>query len=116
MNPVQVLLQFEEGGYSPIIIQCTSDMKMNVVIDSFKNKVNADGINIEFNDYSFYFNDKIINLDSKLSRFQLKSSSSSRTLIILSVRKRSKLTKCPDCEGNTCFLKNVVNVQKLERK
>ena len=97
MNPVQVLFQFEEGGYSPIIIQCTSDMKMNVVIDSFKNKVNADGINIEFNDYSFYFNDNIINLDSKLSRFQLKS--------ILSVRKRSKLTKCPDCEGNTCFLK-----------
>ena len=105
MNPVQVLFQFEEGGYSPIIIQCNSDMKMNVVIDSFKNKVNADGINIEFNDYSFYFNDNIINLDSKLSRFQLRSSSSSRTLIILSVRKRSKLTKCPDCEGNTCFLK-----------
>lgn len=105
MNPVQVLFQFEEGGYPPIIIQCNSDMKMNAVIDSFKNKVNADGINIEFNDYSFYFNDNIINLDSKLSRFQLRSSSSSRTLIILSVRKRSKLTKCPDCEGNTCFLK-----------
>ena len=76
------------------------------IIDSFKNKVNADGINIEFNDYNFYFNDKLIKRDLTLENFKNNSSSSSSTLIIISVRKRSKLTKCPDCEGNnTCFLK-----------
>ena len=105
MNQVQVLFQFEEGGYSPIIIQCTSDMKMNVVIDSFKNKVNADKIKINFNDYIFYFDDKKMSLDSTIADFQNGSNSASRSLMLISVRKRSKFIKCPDCEGNTCFLK-----------
>ena len=68
--------------------------------DSFKNKVNADGIHIEFDDYNFYYNDKIIKRDLTLEYF-IKNA----TLIIISVRKNSKFIKCPDCEGNTCFLK-----------
>ena len=106
MNNIQAIFQFEEGGYPPFIIQCTSHMKMGAVIDSFKNKVNADGIHIEFNDYYFCFNDKTINRDLTLEKFKINTSSSSSTLLIISVRKRSRITKCPDCEcNNTCFLK-----------
>ena len=105
MNPVQALFQFEEGGYPPIIVQCTSNQKINVVIDSFKNKVNADKIKINFNDYIFYFDEKKMSLDSTIADFQNGSNSASRSLMLISVRKRSKFIKCPDCEGNTCFLK-----------
>jgi len=96
MNNIQAIFQFEEGGYPPFIIQCTSHMKMGAVIDSFKNKVNADGIHIEFNDYYFCFNDKTINRDLTLEKFKINTSSSSSTLLIISVRKRSRITKCPD--------------------
>ena len=100
MNNTQAIFQFEEGGYQPFLVQCTSNMKMGAIIDSFKNKVNADGIHIEFDDYNFYCNDKIIKRDLTLEYF-IKNA----TLIIISVRKKSKFIKCPDCEGNTCFLK-----------
>ena len=102
MEPVQVLFQFEERGYAPIIIQSTSDVKMSEVIDKFKNKASDKN----FKDYEFYFNDKIIIQDLKLSHFQLGEKSSNNPLIIIiSVRKRSFITKCPNCLANTCFLK-----------
>ena len=102
MEQVQVLFQFEEGGYAPIFIQSNSDVKMSEVIDKFKNKASDKN----FKDYEFYFNDKIIIQDLKLSHFQLgERSSSSPIIIIVSVRKRSFLTKCPNCPANTCFLK-----------
>ena len=92
MNNTQAIFQFEEGGYQPFLVQCTSNMKMGAIIDSFKNKVNADGIHIEFDDYNFYYNDKIIKRDLTLEYF-IKNA----TLIIISVRKKSKFIKCPDC-------------------
>ena len=102
VQDVQVIFQFEEGGYDNSFIQSTSDVKMNEVISKFKNKVH----DVDFKDYEFYFKDKIVNQDLKLSRFKLRSSNSSSPLtIIISVRKRSYLTKCPDCDANTCNLK-----------
>ena len=39
VQDVQVIFQFEEGGYDNSFILGTSDMKMNEVISKFKNKV-----------------------------------------------------------------------------
>ena len=94
MESVQVIFQFEEGGYAPINIQSSPNSKMSEVIEKFKNKA----YQLNFDNYEFYFNDKKVNQNSKLSHFR-------STIIIISVRKRSYLTKCPVCEANTCFVK-----------
>ena len=94
MESVQVIFQFEEGGYAPINIQSSPNSKMSEVIEKFKNKA----YQLNFDNYEFYFNDKIVNQNFKLSHFR-------STIIIIYVRKRSLFTKCPDCEANTCFVK-----------
>ena len=94
MESVQVIFQFEEGGYAPIIIPSGPNSKMSEVIEKFKNKA----YQLNFDNYEFYFNDKIVTQNSKLSHFR-------STIIIIYVRKRSLFTKCPDCEANTCFVK-----------
>ena len=94
MESVQVIFQFEEGGYAPIIIPSSPNSKMSEVIEKFKNKA----YQLNFDNYEFYFNDKIVNQNSKVSHFR-------STIIIIYVRKRSLFTKCPDCEANTCFVK-----------
>ena len=94
MESVQVIFQFEEGGYASINIQSSPNSKMSEVIEKFKNKA----YQLNFDNYEFYFNDKIVTQNTKLSHFR-------STIIIISVRKRSFFTKCPDCEGNTCFVK-----------
>ena len=102
MELVNVAFKIEEGGYEPFIIPSSSDVKIGEVIDKYKNKIK----DVDFKDYEFYFNDKIINKDLKVSHFQLISANSKGPLIIIiSVRKRSNITKCPDCCTNTCFLK-----------
>ena len=95
MESVQVIFQFEEGGYAPINIHSLPpNSKMSEAIEKFKNKA----YQLNFDNYEFYFNDKIVNQNSKVSHFR-------STIIIISVRKRSYLTKCPVCEANTCFVK-----------
>ena len=94
METVQIIFQFEEGGYKKISFEFNPKTIMSEVVDKLKIKASE----LKFENYEFYLDDKIVNQNLKLSEFH-------DSIIIISVRKRSYLTKCPDCEANTCFLK-----------
>ena len=94
METVQIIFQFEEGGYKKISFEFNPKTIMSEVVDKLKIKASE----LKFENYEFYLDDKIVNQNLKLYEFH-------DSIIIISVRKRSYLTKCPDCEANTCFLK-----------
>jgi hypothetical protein len=71
---------------------------MQEVIEIFGNKTKEV---IDIKDYLFYHRDKIINPELTISDYQKQLKSNS---IIISVRKRTKIIKCPDCLYNTCSL------------
>ena len=77
-------------------------MKMQKVIEKFGNKFVKE---VDIKDYLFYHENKIINPELTISDYlkdyqkQLKSN-----IIIISVRKITKIIICPDCLYNTCSL------------
>ena len=98
MSQVSANFEFFEGEHKDIVIQCTQKMKLSEVIDSFKNKVKSE---LELKDYLFYHKKKEINLEKNP---ELTVADFKKTIINISVRKRSKIIKCPECVDNTCFL------------
>ena len=100
MSQVQANFEFEDDEYQSVVIPCTPKKKIGEVIDSFKNKVKND---IEIKDYLFFNKKKEINPESTISDFQKVS----KSIITITVRKRTKITKCPDCVANTCFVEIV---------
>ena len=97
MSTVYANFEFLDEEYKDIVIQCTPKKKMSEVIDLFKNQVKSEK---ELKDYLFYYKKEEINPESKVSDFE-----KSKTIINISVRKKSKIIKCPQCVANTCFLK-----------
>ena len=98
MSQVSANFEFFEGEHKDIVIPCTQKMKLSEVIDSFKNKVKSD---LELKDYLFYHKKKEINIEKNP---ELTVADFKKTIINISVRKRSKIIKCPECVDNTCFL------------
>ena len=98
---VQVTFRFD---YRELEISklCTPKMKMQKVIEFFGNKI---GKEVDIKDYLFYHKNKIINpeltISDYLKDYQKKLKSN---IIIISVRERTKIIKCPDCLYNTCSL------------
>ena len=96
---VKVIFQFDctNGFPETIFIYGKSESKMLKVIEALRNKI---GKEVDIKDYLFYHNDKIINLELTIYYYNR----SKYNDIIISVRKRTKIIKCPDCLYNTCFL------------
>ena len=94
----QVLANFEflDGEHQDITFPCNPKKAMSYVIDSFKDKVKSE---IELKDYLFYYKKKEIDPELTVSQYQ-----NAKTIINISVRKKSKIVKCPQCVANTCFL------------
>ena len=102
MSRIHAIFNFDENDfdkeYQPFSIPCTSKMKMLEVIERFENKI---GKEVNIKDFLFYHENNIINPELKISDFQKQSN---LNFIIISVKKRTKLIKCPNCKDNTCFL------------
>ena len=94
----QVLANFEflDGEHQDITFPCNPKKAMSNVIDLFKDKVKSE---IELKDYLFYYKKKEIDPKLTVSQYQ-----NAKTIINISVRKKSKIVKCPQCVANTCFL------------
>ena len=95
MSQAQVNFEFEDEKYKCINIPSDPKIKMDKLIDQFKNKVKLDP-----KDYIFSSKNEEINRESTIADLQQILGNT----INISVRKRTKFTKCPDC-NNTCFLK-----------
>ena len=95
MNQAQVNFEFEDEKYKSINIPSSPSSKIDKVIAQFKIKVKLDP-----KDYIFSSKNEEINRELTVSELQQKVGNN----INITVKKRTKFTKCPDCVANTCFL------------
>ena len=88
---------FRDRDIDPIRVQCKADEKFSQIYDKLAKK-----IYINPNDFDFYYNENIINKDSTI--IKIKNNKSARNIDI-SVKKRSKIMKCPVCICNNSIIK-----------
>ena len=94
---VTVNFEFEDENYKSINFLCSPTVKMDKVIDQFKNKIKSDK---DPREYLFYNKNSVINTELTISDLQKINGNN----INIAVRKRTKFTKCPDCVANTSLL------------
>lgn len=88
---------FRDREIDPIRVQCKADEKFSLIYEKLAKK-----IYINSNDFDFYYNENIINKDSTIIR--IKNNKSARNIDI-SVKKKSKVMKCPKCICNNSIIK-----------
>ena len=98
---MNALFQFEDRSIQPIETQRNIDRKAGQLFEKFKNKATLDMSPFDLNDFIFTYNGEKIDKDTTIA--QLKGNKSS-SFIIISVKKKTKIMKCPECISNTCFI------------
>ena len=100
------IIQVEEKNIQPIQIQCTVENTLAQIFDKFLNKV-LSGSNekdkIDINDYIFFINRKEIKKEQKIKEL-IENKAGENKIILISIKKRSKVMKCPVCECNNCII------------
>ena len=100
------IIQVEEKNIQPIQIQCTVENTLAQIFDKFLNKVFL-GTNekdkIDINDYIFFINRKEIKKEQKIKEL-IENKAGENKIILISIKKRSKVMKCPVCECNNCII------------
>ena len=94
---VTVNFEFEDENYKSINFLCSPTVKMDKVIDQFKNKIKSEK---DPREYLFYNKNSVINTELTISDLQKINGNT----INIAVRKRTKFIKCPDCIANTSLL------------
>jgi len=79
---------------NPFKISCKSDQKMGEIFSLF-----ATEFKVDKNDFEFYYNGKKIDEDSTYISHTIANN------IEISIKKKSKIMKCPSCICNNCLIK-----------
>lgn len=87
-----------------IIIQCSSNDKMNDIFSKFISKLN---IEADINDFEYIYNQKELSTESTLAN-NIKIGSDK--IISIIVKRRCRICKCPECICNDCII-NLLNYQ-----
>jgi len=101
------IIQVEEKSIQSIQIQCNVQNTLAQIFDKFLNKV-FPGANennkIDINDYIFFINGNEIKKEQKIKDLNLGGANENK-IIMITIRKRSKVMKCPICECNNCIIR-----------
>ena len=101
------IIQVEEKSIQSIQIQCNVQNTLAQIFDKFLNKV-FPGANennkIDINDYIFFINGNEIKKEQKIKDLNLGGANENK-IIMITIRKRSKVMKCPLCYCNNCIIR-----------
>ena len=86
-------------------IQCSSNDEMVEVLGKFKSKLNPAS---SIHDYEYYYQGKEFSYESTIAK-NLKLNSNNKEITI-SVKRRVRICKCPNCKCNDCII-NLSNYQ-----
>ena len=82
---------------NPIRIQCRADEKLGKIIERFANKEN-----VNLSDYDYFYNGISLNKDSTIIFLKGKNARN----IDISVKRKLKIMKCPECICNNAIIKS----------